>query len=181
MTSPLVIDATIAVNDPAWEREVRNLQPYIKHIVQVTLKHMQASLPASVHALNNEPVGLAIVFTSDEEVRELNAQFRGKDTPTNVLSFSADVEAPQPAGQEVVLGDVILAYGVVAAEAGEQGKPFVHHMTHMVVHGLLHLLGFDHVAEAQAQQMEQHEREILAMFSIPDPYSITGPLARHAP
>ncbi len=173
MTSRPAIDATIAVNDPAWEREVKGLQPNIRHVVEVTLRHMYASLPEMVR-MSAEPLGLAVVFTDDEEVRELNAQFRGKDAATNVLSFSADVEAPQPVGQEIVLGDVILAYGVVAAEAAEQGKPFTYHMTHMVVHGLLHLLGFDHLDNVQAETMERHERDILKLFGIPDPYVITA-------
>lgn len=171
LKSPLQLDITIAINDPAWVREVKDIRAQAEKIVQTTLTHMRDHLPEAMRGSQAE-IGLAVVFTDDKESRELNHRFRGKDAPTNVLSFPADVEAPQPEHQELVLGDIILAYGVVAHEAEEQHKPFSHHMTHMVVHGLLHLLGFDHMVEAQADIMEAHERTILKLFGIPDPYTV---------
>jgi probable rRNA maturation factor len=170
----LNLDATIALNDPAWIREIKNIHDHVEKVVQVTLTQMQAFLPEAMRAQEGEPIGLAIASTDAAEMQELNFRFRGKNAPTNVLSFPADMEAPQPEEQEMVLGDVILAYGVVASEAEAQGKLFTHHMTHMVVHGLLHLLGFDHMTEEQAVIMEQHERVILARFHIPDPYAAVG-------
>jgi probable rRNA maturation factor len=172
MIPPLSLDITIAINDPAWAREVKGLRQLAEQIVETTLTHMRTHLPEAMQQ-SHEEIGLAVVFTNDKEIQELNHRFRAKNTPTNVLSFPADVEAPQPEHQELVLGDIILAYGVVAREAEEQQKPLTHHMTHMVVHGLLHLLGFDHMVEAQAEVMEAHERTILHLFNIPDPY-ITG-------
>jgi probable rRNA maturation factor len=164
------IDATIAVNDPVWLGAIRSLRSHTEQVVFATLRHMHSSLPAITKERGRETIGIAVVFTNDKEIRELNYRFRGKDAPTNVLSFPADCDAPQPEYQEMVLGDIILAYQVVAAEAKEQGKPFIHHTTHMIVHGLLHLLGFDHMHDAEAEIMEQHERVILASFGIPDPY-----------
>ena len=105
-----------------------------------------------------------ILLTDDEAVRELNARFRGKDKPTNVLSFPAP---PNPFGQ---LGDIALALGVCEREAREQGKPLADHLRHLVVHGVLHLLGYDHQAEAEAEAMESLERTVLARLGVPDPY-----------
>ena len=168
----LNIDATIAINDPTWLQTIKDLHSQAEHVVTKTLTHMYASLPEIMREANNEPIGLAVVFTHNKEIQELNHRFRGKNAPTNVLSFPADMDAPQPEEQEIILGDVILGYGVVAREAEEQGKPFAHHMIHMVVHGLLHLLGYDHMNDAEAEIMEQHERAILASFGIPDPYDV---------
>jgi probable rRNA maturation factor len=112
---------------------------------------------------------LSVVFTDDAHIRALNAAWRGKDKPTNVLSFPAF-----PAGNGKVLppmlGDVVLAAETVTAEALNEGKPLADHMTHLIVHGILHLIGYDHEIDAEAEMMEQAERRILASLSIPDPY-----------
>jgi probable rRNA maturation factor len=105
-----------------------------------------------------------ILLTTDEAVRRLNARFLGKDKPTNVLSFPAP---PNPFGQ---LGDVALALGVCEREAREQGKPLADHVRHLLVHGLLHLLGYDHQIDAEAEAMESLERSVLARLGVPDPY-----------
>ena len=105
-----------------------------------------------------------ILLTTDEAVRRLNARFLGKDKPTNVLSFPAP---PNPFGQ---LGDVALALGVCEREAREQGKPLADHVRHLLVHGLLHLLGYDHQVDAEAEAMESLERSVLARLGVPDPY-----------
>jgi probable rRNA maturation factor len=111
---------------------------------------------------------IAIALSSDEAVRALNARFRGHDKPTNVLSFPA--ASGPPAAAEAPSGDVAIAYGTVAREAADDGKPFNHHLAHLVVHGLLHLAGHDHHTDADAEQMEALERRILAILNIPDPY-----------
>jgi probable rRNA maturation factor len=108
---------------------------------------------------------VAILLADDEAVRDLNARFRGKDAPTNVLSFPA---APGP---EEHLGDIALAFGVCAREAAEQGKPLGHHLQHLVIHGVLHLMGYDHEIDADAERMEAKERELLAALGVPDPYA----------
>jgi probable rRNA maturation factor len=118
---------------------------------------------------------LSIVFTSDAAVAELNRMWRGKPQPTNVLSFPAAAGpgrapgAPQP-GVPQPLGDIVLAAGVVSAEASAQGKPLANHTTHLIVHGVLHLLGFDHVDEAHAEAMERLETEVMTRLGLPDPY-----------
>ena len=117
---------------------------------------------------------LTILLADDEAVRDLNARFRGRDAPTNVLSFPA---APSAAPH---LGDIALAYGVCAREAAEQGKPLAHHLQHLVVHGVLHLLGSDHQDDAEADEMEGRERLILARLGVPDPYAARDPAPEQA-
>jgi len=107
-----------------------------------------------------------IVLSDDAEVRRLNAQWREKDKPTNVLSFPA----PEQPGVNF-LGDVILAAETVAAEARDGNLPLEHHVTHLVIHGLLHLLGFDHETDEDAEEMESLETAILAGLGVPDPYA----------
>lgn len=111
---------------------------------------------------------VAVCFTDDAHMRNLNRTFRGKDRPTNVLSFPA--AAPPPSGEAAPLGDLALAFETVAAEADAAGLPFAHHVSHLLVHGLLHLLGYDHEDEAAAGEMEALEARILASLGIPDPY-----------
>jgi probable rRNA maturation factor len=112
---------------------------------------------------------LSVVFTDDAHIRTLNAGWRSKDKPTNVLSFPA---FPAGHGKALppMLGDVVLAAETVAAEARDEGKPLADHMTHLIVHGILHLIGYDHEIDAEAEMMEQAERRILASLAIPDPY-----------
>lgn len=109
--------------------------------------------------------GVTLLLTDDESVRELNARFREKDAATNVLSF------PAPPNPEDHLGDVALAYGVCAREAVQQGKPLSHHLQHLTIHGVLHLLGYDHIGDDEAETMEGLERAVLAGLGIPDPYA----------
>ena len=110
-----------------------------------------------------------VVLADDTLVRSLNRAYRGKDAATNVLSFPF---APLPSSEEIgPLGDVILAHETVVKEAAEQGIPSAHHFQHLVVHGLLHLIGFDHETDAEAAAMEQLETRILAELGVPDPYA----------
>jgi len=139
-----------------------------------------AAFRLSPHAaLLDEAIGIevSVRYADDEEVRGLNAAYRGKDKPTNVLSFPMvqsdllDGLANTDDG-EVLLGDIILAHGVCAREAEEKGVDPAAHATHLVVHGTLHLLGFDHVDEAEAEVMEEIERRALAELGIDDPYPV---------
>lgn len=117
------------------------------------------------------PCELSLVFADDAAVKALNAQWRGKDTATNVLSFPA---FPLKRGDSLppLLGDVILAFETVAREAADEVRPLDHHVSHLILHGLLHLIGYDHETDAQAGEMESIEREILAKLAIPDPYAV---------
>lgn len=109
--------------------------------------------------------GLTVLLTDDAEVQALNARFRGKDAATNVLSF------PSPANPEDHLGDVALAFQTCRREAFEQGKPLSDHLQHLVAHGVLHLIGYDHENDADAQVMEDLERRILESLGVADPYA----------
>ena len=109
---------------------------------------------------------LAILLTDDERLRALNGGFRGKDAPTNVLSFPA--AGPGADG----LGDIALAFGVCAREAAEQGKTLAAHLQHLTAHGVLHLLGYDHESDVEAEAMEAKERAILATLGVADPYGV---------
>ncbi len=119
-------------------------------------------------------VELGLTLADDDTVRALNRDHRGQDKPTNVLSFplvEGDGFEPEAAGAPLLLGDVILAYGTVAREAAEQGKSLTDHTVHLVVHGVLHLLGLDHQSDDEAEAMERLETAILSKLGIADPYS----------
>jgi probable rRNA maturation factor len=113
---------------------------------------------------------LSLVLTDDATVRELNGRWRGKDAPTNVLAFASD--EPPARGKRVLLGDVVLAYQTVAREAEEQRKGLADHLRHLVIHGVLHLLGYDHVKVGPAKRMEALETRILASLGVANPYSL---------
>jgi probable rRNA maturation factor len=114
---------------------------------------------------------VAVLLADDARVREMNAQWRGKDAATNVLSFPAATATPGPGDTPRHLGDIVIAYETVAAEARAENKPFDHHLAHLVVHGFLHLLGYDHLTDDEADHMERQECDILAKLAIPDPYA----------
>jgi probable rRNA maturation factor len=122
---------------------------------------------------------LAVMLTDDTGIRTLNSNWRGIDRPTNVLSFPA----LQPTGRSGpgdaprMLGDIAIAYETTRMEADEEQKPFEHHLSHLAVHGFLHLIGYDHEKDDDAETMETLEAEILAQLGIPDPYADRGPNA----
>lgn len=124
---------------------------------------------AAVSLLPDAPAGGAtLLLTDDDTVRELNRSWRGKDAATNVLSFPA----PSRAGAGRHLGDVAVAYGTVAAEARAEGRSLADHTAHLVVHGVLHLLGHDHATDGEADTMEAVEIRALALLGIADPYGV---------
>ena len=145
----------IRVEDPNWRKISRSLLPKLKRAVPLALKHGGTSPKEA----------LTIVLTDDAQLRALNLQFRGKNKPTNVLSFPAQTNG------EHYLGDVAIAYGVSAAEALSSGRKLADHATHLAVHGVLHLLGYDHETNRQAKIMEPLETKILAALGIADPYA----------
>ena len=120
------------------------------------------------------PVELGIRLTGDEEVRALNAEWRGKDKPTNVLSFpmaeADELDDDADDGPELMLGDIVLARGVCAAEAADKAISIEAHASHLLVHGTLHLLGYDHHDDDAAADMEAREVRALARLGIADPY-----------
>jgi probable rRNA maturation factor len=120
-------------------------------------------------AFVGKPCNVDVMLTDDQEIRGLNLQFRKNDKATNVLSFPAAL-MPVPEGEMAHLGDIVLAYETVAREASEAGKSIEHHTSHLVIHAMLHLLGYDHETDEEAEAMEQQERDILARLGIADPY-----------
>lgn len=132
-----------------------------------------AAVDATLAETGLRPPGnaeLSILFTDDAHIRSLNAQWRAKDKATNVLSFPAF--APNKAGPlPPMLGDIVFAAETVKREAMLEEKPLQHHISHLVVHGLLHLIGYDHETDEDAEEMEALERRILARLAIPDPYA----------
>ena len=125
---------------------------------------------------SDRSVEISVTFTGDEQVRALNSEWRGKDKPTNVLSFpmadERDLGRANLDGPELLLGDIVLAHGVCEAEAADKGVPVEQHATHLVVHGTLHLLGYDHGDDAQATDMEEREVRALARLGIANPYEV---------
>ena len=123
---------------------------------------------------SERPVEISVTLSGDEKVRELNAEWRGKDKPTNVLSFpmadELDLKRANVDGRELLLGDIILARGVCEAEAAEKGIAVEDHATHLIVHGTLHLLGYDHHDEAEADDMEAREVRALKRLGMTNPY-----------
>jgi len=127
---------------------------------------------------SDRAVELSVTLTSDEHVRELNAKWRNKDKPTNVLSFpmadELDLGRANVSGMELLLGDIVLAHGVCEAEAAEKGVPLEQHATHLMVHGTLHLLGYDHHKDSEAADMEAREVRALERLGIANPYEVTA-------
>ena len=150
----------VEIEDVAWTHEVADVEGVAARSVEAALSFGKRS-PLPTNGVND----VAVLLTDDETLRDLNQRFRDKDRPTNVLSF------PAPDSAEPHLGDIALAYGVCASEAHAQAKPLADHLAHLVVHGVLHLLGYDHDAESDASVMEETEREILHGFGIADPYA----------
>jgi len=125
---------------------------------------------------SRQPIELSVRLTGDNEVRELNAKWRGKDKATNVLSFPlanpGDLIPTNVSNGELLLGDIVMARGVCEAEAAEKGVSLQDHATHLLVHGTLHLLGYDHHDDADAAEMEAREVRALARLGISDPYAV---------
>ena len=148
----------ILIDDEAWPEAL----PEVSKLAFEAADSALSFLPPEM----GEDLGLVVFLTDDETVRDLNERFRGKDAPTNVLSFPSPPENPE--GQ---VGDIALAFGVCQREAAQQGKPLAAHLQHLVVHGVLHLVGYDHETDEEAEKMEGLERIILAGLGVADPYA----------
>ena len=167
-------EVEVEVEDDAWPRALPECEAAAVGAAEAALA---ACRPARSEGESGDPgaavsagvlgpgLALTILLTSDAVVQDLNARFRGKDAPTNVLSF------PAAGSARPYLGDVALAFGVCAAEAEAQNKPLSDHLAHLTVHGVLHLLGYDHEADSEAEVMEDMERSILSRMGIRDPYA----------
>lgn len=161
----------IVIEEPRWE--TAGLEDMAERAAQAVLAEL--GLPASGFVI-------CVMGCDDTRIADLNADFRGKPKPTNVLSWPSEERAPEVAGDvpdlpepgdsddPEELGDIAIAWGVCQAEAAEQGKPFADHVTHLVAHGVLHLLGYDHETEEDATLMEGIEIRALARLGISNPY-----------
>jgi probable rRNA maturation factor len=149
----------IEIASPRWAAE-----PDAETCVRDAIAAAAARVPADGE--------ISVLLADDVAVRALNRDWRGMDKPTNVLSFPA---AKQPPGMPPILGDIAIAYETLVREAGDEGKPILHHLAHLVVHGYLHLMGHDHQTDSEAETMEALERDILRAMRIPDPYRTEAP------
>src|SRR5262249_8770090 len=159
--SPVV---DVVTESPLWDARA-GLEDIARRAVDAAL--------AEARRPYNDEAELAVILADDAKLKDLNRDWRGKDQPTNVLSF------PAAEGEEIatapLLGDLVLAFETVAIEAEREGKAFDAHFAHLVVHGTLHLFGFDHMSGEEAEEMENLERLALARLGIADPYLETEP------
>ncbi|HEV2100009.1 MAG TPA: rRNA maturation RNase YbeY [Stellaceae bacterium] len=161
--------ATIDVAAPccAW----RQVCPGAEEVARAAIRQTLAYGDAGFQIPRRTVIEIAVCLADDAMQQQLNRDWRGVDRPTNVLAFPAwEPGAPIAAGAPLLLGDIVLAFETVSREAEGQDKPLADHLAHLVVHGVLHLLGYDHAAEAEAVAMEALETAILARLGVPDPY-----------
>lgn len=178
-------------HEPIIERQKKNMTltiltqaagykkiPNLDKKLQKSAKIILAHLPAQYQKLSQNCT-FTLLLTTNSKIQGLNHDFRGQNKPTNVLSF------PQFSPQELkkfkgldaptYLGDIAIAYQYTAAEAKAEHKPLINHLTHLLIHGILHLLGYDHQTESAAKKMERLEKEIMAILGLPDPYQELAP------
>jgi len=154
----------VATPCPAWRQACADVTSFADAAARLALQHAEAPSAAVVD----------ITLTDDAAQRALNRAWRRNDASTNVLAFPAfDPTTPVPEGAPLLLGDIVLAFETVRREAAEQNKPLADHLRHLVVHGVLHLLGYDHIDGADAAAMEAREIAILAELGVPNPYRDT--------
>lgn len=157
------IEILVSTTSPAWRTELADVEALVERAARAALGH---GVPEARRVAE-----LGVRLSDDAEARSLNNQYRGIDRPTNVLSFPGDSDLGDPEAPPALLGDLVLAHGVVSREAREQGKSIADHLCHLTVHGVLHLLGYDHEIEHEAEAMEAAERHILSTLGIADPYA----------
>lgn len=163
-------DVTISYDTELWQGMLPDVEAFVTELVRVTLAH--TGLGKVIRHCE-----VSCILSTNNTVQALNAEYRNQDKPTNVLSFPVYVLFPDNyqaliEEKEVVLGDVLLAYETVKHEADTQHISFRHHVAHLIVHGVLHLLGYDHIEDEDAHIMEALEIVILQQFGIENPYSV---------
>lgn len=162
----MTVEVDIMVAADEWSA-VDGLDPLVRACIAATIAETGIELAESSE--------VSVNFCDDAEIRALNARWRDKDAPTNVLSFPT----PGPLEARTLLGDIVIAFETVAREAGAQEKSLEDHTRHMVVHGFLHLLGYDHESAGEAEEMEALERRIAASLGMNDPYANAGDVETH--
>ena len=153
----------IDIRDNKWDSGIYDLaQEAIAHVFK------SANIPGDIFGKSCE---ISLVFTNDNEIQKLNYDYRGKDTPTNVLSFAMRDADQNPNTPIFNLGDLVFSYETIVKEAQQDNNPLMHHVAHLIVHGTLHLLGYDHIEDDDADTMETLEIVILQKMNIENPYT----------
>ncbi len=169
ITSSLNIEVDLINDSPLWNSLECDLEEFIRQVITLVLNQLDfKQIKARVE--------VSILLADDERLQELNREHRDKDKPTNVLSFPNYELKPYnfianlKKEKEIYLGDIALSYTTIYHESVEQDKPFINHLAHMLVHSILHLLGFNHEQDNEAEEMENLEAKLLAKLNIPNPY-----------
>jgi probable rRNA maturation factor len=160
----------VEIEDPAWTAALPEAEALAMGAAEAALHAVHPPGDGSLAGMS----GLVVLLTDDDTLADLNQRFRGKPGPTNVLSF------PAPEAARPHLGDIAIAFGVCEREALQHGKRLEHHLIHLVAHGVLHLVGYDHQNESEAEEMEALERRVLEGLGAPDPYAAGAAGEGHA-
>lgn len=159
-----MLSISFLIEDDAWKPLLAKERAFFRKALKTAFSHLY---------LPKKKFNVAVLLTNDASVQRLNKEYRGKDKPTNVLSFPQQEDLNEILAandNDLELGDIVLAHQTIKAEAKEQKKTMKDHTTHLLVHGLLHLCGFDHVTDEDAKEMEKAEIAILAKLKIKNPY-----------
>lgn len=157
------LDISVKIEDPNWQKKFPRLQKKMIAAIEAAL------LSQHKLKLKHERYELSVLLTTNTDVHKLNKEHRQKDKPTNILSFPMGTDAAIP-GMPFMIGDMVLAHDIIETEAKADKKTFTDHFIHLIVHGTLHLCGYDHMTPGQARTMQRLENEILADFGIDNPY-----------
>ena len=185
---PFTVDIAISFADPSWRNLVSDIDALAKETVLLTLGLVSREFELVPLTDGQKPtVEVSIVFTDDAEIQILNRDYRGKDTPTNVLSFpdaplsQAELQSASLMNEPLLLGDIVMARETLVSEAAAQSKDIRNHLAHLLVHGALHLAGYDHMTENEAEKMEHLEIVILQDLNITNPYELSNQPRQETP
>ena len=151
-----MINTQVLVYKKNFYKKVRGISDYCRFVVK------------TAYGTTAKNVEISLVLADDGFIKELNSHYRQKDSPTNVLTFEMNEKLPD---NTLMAGEIIISYETLAKEAKEQGKTFLAHLTHLLIHGVLHLKGMDHIIDSQAEKMEQREIALLKKLGFPNPYA----------
>ncbi len=185
---PFTIDLATTVTDPSWREAVSDINSLAAEAVSATLLSVCKEFRLAPLADALKPaIEISLVFTGDAEIQTLNKDYRKRDKPTNVLSFpdtpldQTELTNAMLMEEPLLLGDIVMARETLIREAAEQNKSIRDHLTHLLVHGVLHLAGFDHMEENEAEKMENLEIMILQSLNISNPYELSDQPRQETP
>lgn len=156
------VRSDILIEDPRWVATV-DLQPLVNSVIDATL--------GALNAEKGGPAEVSLLFADDARISVVKGAWLGKNAPTNVLSFPSAEGGQQSGSERTLLGDMILSFDTICREAQDEGKSFEAHLAHMIAHGFLHLMGYDHINDEEADVMEALESQVLIALGMPDPWS----------